>query len=426
MKILCAFGEYNYGKRERGRGYEFSNFLPAFKALGHDVVFFETLDRGRYNDFAHLNRCFLETVQKEKPDVIFCVLMHYELWMETLDIAKRISGAALINWATDDSWKYRQFSRLIAPHFDLYATTYATALEQARRDGLGNFHLTQWAAADATLQEPLPARECRHAVTFVGTRYGNRAAWIDGLRKKGIDVACFGYGWPGGVVAGDEIPRIMRESLISLNFGDSGNVLDGVRLSRSRQIKARIFEVPGCGGFLMTQPADGMERCYTPGREIETFDDLEDLARKIGHYLAHPEERDRIALAGHARTRAEHTYEARFSQLLDAAKASLSRRAAVTSAGSPPASDAAEPSAPTRRDWALLSKEFGMLESRHKTNLALRLLRALLVIPCRLVWGRQRGPRAARRILFELSWRLCGSAVYMAAGWPGRIFYKES
>ena len=97
MKILCAFGEYNYGKRKRGQGYEFSNFLPALRALGHDVVFFETLDRGRYNDFAHLNRCFLETVQKENPDVIFCVLMHYELWIETIEIAKKMNGATIVN-----------------------------------------------------------------------------------------------------------------------------------------------------------------------------------------------------------------------------------------------------------------------------------------------------------------------------------------
>ena len=413
MKILCAFGECNYGKRERGHGYEFSNFLPALKALGHDVVFFETLDRGRYADFAHLNRRFLETVQQKQPNVIFCVLMHYELWMETIEIAREVSGAAIVNWATDDSWKYRQFSRLIAPHFDLYATTYATALEKARQDGLDNFYLTQWAAAGASLQEPLASRDCRYAVSFVGTCYGDRAAWIDGLRKKGIEVACFGHGWPGGAVAGDEIPRIIRESVISLNFGDSERVLDGMRLARSRQIKARIFEVPGCGGFLMTQPADDLERYYTPGREIETFDDLDDLARKIGHYLAHPEERDRIALAGHARTRAEHTYEIRFSRLLEEVNRLRKQK---TGSGK----------MIMRRDWARAWEEFGRLELQHKTNAGLRLLRALLTIPCRLVWGRQRGPRAARRILFELSWRLCGHSTYTAAGWPGRIFYKES
>jgi spore maturation protein CgeB len=412
LKILCAFGEYNYGKRERGRGYEFSNFLPALQAIGHEVVFFDTLDRDHYADFVQLNRSFLDTVRKERPDAIFCVLMHYELWLETLEIAKRICGAVLIHWATDDSWKYRQFSRLIAPVFDLYATTYAAASERAQRDGLDNFHLTQWAAAGAILHEPLAARECRYAVSFVGSRYGNRAQWIIGLRQRGIEVDCFGHGWDQGAVAGDEIPQIMRNSVISLNFGDSETVLDGVRLSRSRQIKARVFEVPGCGGFLLTQPADGLERYFTPGREVATFCDLDDLARCIRHYLACPEERDRIARAGHVRTRAEHTYEIRFAQLLDAAKTLRGRRAPAGTAPEDTFGDGLE--------------AFSRAASRHRLHGGLRLLRKLLTVPCDRIWGQERGPRAARRILFELSWRLCGKTTYSAAGWPGRIFYRES
>lgn len=41
-------------------------------------------------------------------------------------------------------------------------------------------------------------------------------------------------------------------------------------------------------------------------------------------------------------------------------------------------------------------------------------------------WEPQRAPRAARRIMFELSWRLFGSHTYSAAGWPGRMFYREN
>jgi len=413
LKILCAFGEYNYGKHERGRGYEFSNFLPVLKALGHDVVFFETLDRGRYTDFAHLNRYFLETVQKERPDVIFCVLMHYELWMETLDIAREICNAILINWATDDSWKYRQFSRLIASHFDLYATTYATALEKARQDGLDNFFLTQWAAAGTTLQKPLPARNCRHAVTFVGSCYGNRMKWIEGLRQRGIQVTCFGHGWDHGPVAAEEIPQIIQNSVISLNFGDSEKVMDGFSFSRSRQIKARIFEVPGCGGFLLTQPAEGLDQYYIPGLEVVTFDDLEDLTRKIGYYLDHPDERDLIAQAGHQRTQANHTYEIRFAHLIEAAgnmRSDQPRAEKVKTCGSPV------------REF----DDFPKLAMQYKPNACLRFLRQALRFPCVLCWGKQRGPRAARRILFELSWRLCGKTTYSASGWPGRIFYRES
>ena len=413
MKILCAFGEYNYGKCERGHGYEFSNFLSALKAIGHDVVFFETLDRDCYADFAHLNRLFLETVQKERPDVIFCVLMHFELWLETLEIARGMCNATLVNWATDDSWKYRQFSRLIASHFDLYATTYATTLERARRDGLHNFYLTQWAAAGKMLQEPLSARDCRYSVSFVGSRYGNRVEWINGLRQKGIEVTCFGHGWENGSVAAEEIPRIMRNSVISLNFGDSGMVMDGLSVSRSRQIKARIFEVPGCGGFLLTQPSDDLDRYYRPGCEVVTFDNLEELVRKISYFLAHPDERDRIARAGHERTRSEHTYEIRFTQLLDAASHLRKNQGRV---------DNTDAKGKVIRGF----DDFPTLVLRHRPHTGLRLLRHLLTIPCVLVWGSQLGPRAARRILFELSWRLCGKTTYSAAGWPGRIFYRES
>jgi spore maturation protein CgeB len=413
MKILCAFGEYNYGKRERGQGYEFSHFLPALKALGHNVVFFETLDRDRYSDFSHLNRSFLETVREERPEIILCVLMHYELWSETLDIARRLCEATLINWATDDSWKYRSFSRLIASHFDLYATTDATAYRKAREAGFDPFVLTQWAAGGAALQSPLPARDCRHAVSFVGSRYGNRVQWIDGLRRKGIDVACFGHGWENGPVAAEEIPRIIRTSVISLNFGDSGMTMEGWRFARSRQIKARIFEVPGCGGFLLTETAADLENYFTPGSEVVTFDDLDDLAGKIVFYLGHPAERDRIALAGHERTRTEHTYEIRFSRLLETAT-----RMRKESGGADRAVEGID------RAYGL--DDFSKLAVRHKSDTRLRLFRRLLTIPCVLVWGKERGPRAARRILFELSWRLCGAATYSAAGWPGRIFYRES
>jgi spore maturation protein CgeB len=259
----------------------------------------------------------------------------------------------------------------------------------------------------------LAARECRYAISFVGSRYGNRVQWIEGLRQRGIEVECFGRGWGHGAVAGEEIPRIMRDSFISLNFGDSETALDGLRLSRSRQIKARIFEVPGCGGFLRTQPAEGLEQYFTPGREVATFGNLEDLAHCIGYYLAHSEERDQIARAGHMRTRAEHTYEIRFAQLLDVVKALRVKR---TLAGNEVLSEA----------FGDELEEFRKAALRHRLHSGLRLLRKVLTTPCVLIWGQQRGPRAARRILFELSWRLCGETTYSAAGWPGRIFYRES
>ena len=39
MRVLCVFGEHNYGDPNRGEGYEYANFVPALRRLGHEVLF---------------------------------------------------------------------------------------------------------------------------------------------------------------------------------------------------------------------------------------------------------------------------------------------------------------------------------------------------------------------------------------------------
>ncbi|MBV8210699.1 MAG: glycosyltransferase [Burkholderiaceae bacterium] len=412
MKILCVFGRHNYGDPQRGAGYEYTNFLPALERLGHQIAFFESFDRNAWSGFPDLNRSLLATVEREQPDVVLCVLMGYEVWSETIDLIRALRGPILINWSTDDSWKYREFSRLIARHFDLYVTTDERAFIRSRRDGLDNFVLSQWAANAAALAAPKPAAQCGVPVSFVGTAYGNRPAWIAQLRGRGIDVQCFGHGWPRGAVPADEIPRIVRDSVISLNFGDSPPMRRTAGAGPAgRQIKARIFEVPGAGGFLITEAVGGIERYYVPGQEIAVFEGLDDLVAKIRHYLAHPDERDAAALRAFERTRREHTYDLRFADLLQ--RASTARAAH---------SEEDHKAMPLRIDWT----GFGQAQAKHSLGPGLRLLRALLLLPFCAVWGRRRGPRAARRALFEISWRLAGSRTYSAAGLPGRLFYEHS
>jgi spore maturation protein CgeB len=405
MKVLCVFGRHNYGDPGRGEGYEYTNFIPALQRLGHEVAFFESFDRTAWSDFAALNRGLLETAERDRPGLILFVLMGYEVWSETLDLLRTPGGPTLINWSTDDSWKYAQFSRLVAAHFDLYATTDESALQASRRDRLQNFVRSQWAANAAALAEPQAANQCQYQVSFIGSAYGNRPRWIERLARRGIEVECFGHGWPRGAVAAEEIPRIIRDSVISLNFGDSPPMLRSAGTPR-RQVKARVFEVPGAGGFLLSESAQGLEHWYTPGSEIAVFEGLDDLAAKIGHYLAHPQERDAVAQRGHERTRREHTYDLRFADLL--ARAANARPAAI---------------AP---DWKVDWPRFERAATSHRVGPVLSAARRAIVAPFRALWGPRRGPRAARRALFELSWRLAGARTYSAAGWPGRLFYEES
>jgi len=401
VRILLVFGRHAYGDQARGESYEYVNFHPALRRLGHQVSFFESFSREPYEDFAKLNRALLKCVEDTSPDVVFFVLMQYEVWIETLRMIRK-SGPLLVNWSTDDSWKYQKFSRLIGLEFDLYVTTYSNAVAWYQRDGIGSVHLSQWAASAESLLPPILASECRYLVSFVGAAYGNRPAMVKALGQEGIQVACFGHGWPAGPVEAKRIAEIVRGSQISLNFSEGAH---GRRSDQAdRQIKARVFEVPGYGGCLLTEQAPHLDRYFRVGDEILTFEGSDELVRNVKYLLAHPERRDAVARRGFERVSQEHTYDRRFEELL---------RELVKRVGQ-------------RRRSSLAWSEFDAVSSRHRVGPILTLLRTVLVTFGTMFWGKQRGPRAARRIVFEMSWRLLGAHTYTASGWPGRMFYKES
>lgn len=405
MKILCVLSRYAYGKPERGENYDFVHFVPAFERMGHEIAFFDSGDRSSYRDFAELNIAMLQRVADWRPDLIFCVLMHYEIWFETLDLIRERSPAVIVNWGTDDSWKFTQASRFFREHVDLHVTTDKSSADEAWSRGMGNILLSQWAAASSTFAEPVLSRDCRFDVTFVGSMYGYRAEWIAALRDHAISVACFGHGTEHGVVTAAEISEIYRTSRISLNFSGAGQYSPGAAAGNSRQIKARTFEVPGAGGFLLTEIAPGLERYFEPGRDIGTFGSQEELVARVRHYLDHTDERDAIARAGHRRTVAEHSYEQRISAILDAIQPLMSERAG--------------------RPWTVSTQALAPDVERHRRGEG-GWIRPLLAGPLSALFGRERGPRAARRLVFELSWRLCGARTYGARGLPGRLFYAES
>ncbi|QIP01731.1 CgeB family protein [Bradyrhizobium symbiodeficiens] len=367
------------------------------------MAFLDSGNRSLHADFADLNIALVERVANWRPDVIFCVLMHYEIWFDTLDLIRANSPVLVVNWGTDDSWKFAQASRFFAEHVDLHVTTDDAAAEAALSYGLRNVLLSQWASSGAALAEPCEALECRYDVSFVGSMYGYRGEWISALRDSGITVSCFGHGTDNGVVNAAEIPLIYRTSRISLNFSGSGQSSAG---AGGRQIKARTFEVPGAGGFLLTEAVSGLDRYFDLDREVVTFDTPHELIAKTRYFLDHPQARDNVARAGHARTRAEHTYDRRFVEILNQLQLLGDTR--------------------QTRSWTLSSESLADAVVRHRRLGLAKCVRAVLVVLLSAVFGRQRGPRVARRFIYELSWRLSGAATYSSRGLPGRLFYSES
>jgi spore maturation protein CgeB len=400
MKVLFATTKYNYGSVARGISIEYESFLPAMQRLGHEVLHIETWDAETHATYADLNRTVLQTVEEWRPDILFTVQRDFEIWIETLEAIAARGDVALATWITDDSFKFGKYSRFIAPYYDAIATTYDYRIEDYRREGIEGAMYTQWAANEQWLQEPKPATACRYAVSFIGTKYGERASVANRLLDAGIDMHCFGYGWPSGPVATDDIPDLMRDSVISLNFSAGFQSSGG----NDRQLKARTFEVPGAGGFLLTDFAPSLDKFYRIGQEIDVFEDVDDLEFKIRYYLAHPEVRDRIAVAGFERTRDEHLYRFRLKAIFDYALQRNALRVSQQESGS-----------------ARITSSGRIFNTRPLSLFELGYRFAIIGI-CRMIWGKQRGLKGARRITFEASVALLGKRTFTAKSLPGRLF----
>lgn len=112
----------------------------------------------------------------------------------------------------------------------------------------------------------------------------------------------------GSVDYWSEMPKVFRMSKINLNF-TIPNIKSGIPL--------RIWDVLGCGGFLLTNYQAEIPYYFKEGEDLVCFDGLEDLCEKVGYYLEHEEERKRIAWNGYRKVREKHSYIERIHTILD-------------------------------------------------------------------------------------------------------------
>jgi len=80
-------------------------------------------------------------------------------------------------------------------------------------------------------------------------------------------------------------------------------------------VNQRVFDVPACQAFLLTDARRQMEQLFEPGREVAVYDTVEAIGPLVERYLADAPAREALARAGRRRVLAEHTYPIRIQQL---------------------------------------------------------------------------------------------------------------
>ncbi len=111
----------------------------------------------------------------------------------------------------------------------------------------------------------------------------------------------------GGVASLTEMPKIFHLSKINLNMTIKP-IQTGLPL--------RIFDILGCGGFLMTNYQAELPEYFDIGVDLEAYSSMEELIDKCAYYLEHDEERQQIARNGYEKVCAMHTYPHRIREML--------------------------------------------------------------------------------------------------------------
>jgi spore maturation protein CgeB len=319
--------------------YEYNNLYLSLKEIPNAKVklfpFEKALEVGREK----MNEELLAAVLRERPDLVFVVPYTDEIDKKTIGKIRDITK--VVAWFSDDHWRFDNYSRHYAPYFSWVITTYSRAVERYKKLGVSNVILSQW-AVNKELYKPTEELGKGPDVSFVGTWSRPRENLISAIRAQGIEVEAYGDGWPNGRVSTEKMLQTFSESRINLALNSPPGFFNANSLGRLfgrrsfnrivpdfhivrnfrswlkrgiAQIKGRHFEIPACGGFLITAPADNLGKYYDIGREIVTYDSVSGLVEKIKYYLNHEEERQLIAEAGYRRTIKDHTYEKRFNEI---------------------------------------------------------------------------------------------------------------
>ena len=111
----------------------------------------------------------------------------------------------------------------------------------------------------------------------------------------------------GGVNTLTEMPKVFQASKINLNIT--------MRPSETG-LSLRVWDILGCGGFLLTNYQAEIPEYFEIGKDLETYESMEELEQKVQYYLTHDEERIRIAINGYDKVAKFHTYELRISEMI--------------------------------------------------------------------------------------------------------------
>lgn len=325
LKVRLIALHDEYGRPELGPSFEYHNLFLPLKRLFSDVELFDFYGRFKRNGKTAMNQELLDYIREHRPNLTIIVPFGDEFIPDIIDQLQDFTTT--LCYFFDDIWRTK-FAQFWIPHFHYFTTTQTSMLRRYSEMGYRNA-LYSPCGYNSQLYQRKPG-EKEYDVSFIGGWHPYRSWLIKQLRKAGIKVAVWGKTWPSGRISHEGMIEVFQRTKIGLNLTDSATTFDLRRQmnyflssrwalrdalfspKRKESMKARHFELAGCGTFQLSYYVEDLEHCFEIGKEIAIYTDVDDLIEKARYYLKHDEEREAIACAGYRRALAEHTMERRF------------------------------------------------------------------------------------------------------------------
>ncbi len=337
-----SMGQHFWERAMRAAGYELDVFwrnLPGYGArdiarLSTDV-FREGLSPGKiasglmrrlppqFNpDYRRRNHLLLEAARRFRPQLIWLSGDNREILPQTLRQLKREHGCKIIYVSGVSPVVFSHaIERDAARLYDLVLVNDYYHGVQWLELGAKRMECLPYVAIDPEFHHPQPQTEAPNSylcdVGFVGTLvpqslYSERVAALGSLREFDLGIWSMHEvpealrPFHRGHALGSEMLRVLSSVKISLNaHGDfmryGGNM--------------RLFETAAVGTFQIVDDRPGVREWFEPGEHLVTYSDLEDLQAKVQYYLAHDEERRRIAENARAYVLENHRYDQRLARV---------------------------------------------------------------------------------------------------------------
>ena len=305
-----------------GFSFEQVNLLPALKRMGHKVSVFPLVNKFINFDrnigrLSNLDSILLDILKFIKPDLLITLIYHRVIEPITYKYITENTPITTLLICGDDEKYFTENcdspTKEYSPFFDNVWTTYNPAKKWHEDIGCRNVIYAGYHANEKIYKKKKIDKDTD--VAFCGSMNTSRIHVMNKIMMADIKIKVYGNGWrdnPYSSLTTDEYVNLMNRTKVNINISE--DEIDGKIYP---QIKARDFEVPMAGGFLLTTANPALEEYYKIGKEIEVYTDYDELINKIKFFIKHDSIRERIAQAGHKRALKDHTTTKRLSYVFE-------------------------------------------------------------------------------------------------------------